>query len=70
MLRTCCNSAESNLVTTSVAEIAEKPLYNVTCGDIGTNAEEVEKYLKSVLFLGKMWNCSQSRIMVLNALST
>jgi hypothetical protein len=27
----------------SVAEIAEKPLYRVTCGDIGTNPEAVEK---------------------------
>lgn len=26
-----------------VAEIAEKPLYRVTCGDIGTKAEDVEK---------------------------
>lgn len=26
-----------------MAEIAEKPLYRVTCGDIGTEAEEVEK---------------------------
>ncbi|CAG8984024.1 hypothetical protein HYALB_00002964 [Hymenoscyphus albidus] len=28
-----------------VAEFAEKPLYRVTCGDIGTNAEQVEEYL-------------------------
>ena len=27
----------------SVAEIAKKPLYRVTCGDIGTKAEVVEK---------------------------
>lgn len=27
----------------SVAEIAKKPLYRVTCGDIRTKAEEVEK---------------------------
>ncbi len=27
----------------SVAEIAKKPLYRVTCGDIGTKADEVEK---------------------------
>jgi hypothetical protein len=25
-----------------IAEIAEKPLYRVTCGDIGTDAEAVE----------------------------
>jgi SpoVK/Ycf46/Vps4 family AAA+-type ATPase len=41
----------------SVAEIAEKPLYRVTCGDIGTQPQEVEKYLESVLYLGKMWDC-------------
>lgn len=41
----------------SVAEIAEMPLYRVTCGDIGTNAEAVEKYLNTVLHLGKTWNC-------------
>lgn len=27
----------------SVAELAEKPLYRVTCGDIGTNPEDVER---------------------------
>lgn len=37
----------------SVAEIAEKPLYPVTCGDIGTKPEDVEKYLESVFHLGK-----------------
>ena len=41
----------------SVAEIARMPLYRVTCGDIGTNAEAVEKYLSTVLHLGKTWNC-------------
>ncbi|KAK8133590.1 hypothetical protein PG984_005602 [Apiospora sp. TS-2023a] len=41
----------------SVAELAEKPLFRVTCGDIGTKPEEVEKYLDSVLYLGKIWNC-------------
>lgn len=41
----------------SVAEIAEKPLYAVTCGDIGTRPEGVERYLESVLNLGKIWGC-------------
>ncbi|KAF4460340.1 AAA family ATPase [Fusarium albosuccineum] len=45
------------LTAESVAEIAEKPLYRVTCGDIGTEAQEVEKYLQSVLHLGKIWDC-------------
>jgi hypothetical protein len=31
------------LTAESVAEFAEKPLYRVTCGDIGTKAEDVEK---------------------------
>jgi AAA+ superfamily predicted ATPase len=41
----------------SVAEIAKKPLYPVTCGDIGTEPEQVEKNLRSVLHLGKIWDC-------------
>ncbi|KAJ3545948.1 hypothetical protein NM208_g2244 [Fusarium decemcellulare] len=41
----------------SVAEIARKPLYPVTCGDIGTEPEAVEKYLQSVFHLGKIWDC-------------
>ncbi|KAI1415685.1 hypothetical protein F5Y13DRAFT_156585 [Hypoxylon sp. FL1857] len=45
------------LTAESVAEIARKPLYPVTCGDIGTEPEEVETYLESVLHLGKIWEC-------------
>ncbi|KAI3325335.1 P-loop containing nucleoside triphosphate hydrolase protein [Xylariaceae sp. AK1471] len=45
------------LTAESVAEIAEKPLYPVTCGDIGTESEEVENYLQSVLYLDKTWGC-------------
>ncbi|KAK1768244.1 hypothetical protein QBC33DRAFT_50082 [Phialemonium atrogriseum] len=45
------------LTAESVAEIAEKPLYRVTCGDVGTKAEDVETYLESVLHLGKLWGC-------------
>ncbi|KAK2878123.1 hypothetical protein FQN49_001122 [Arthroderma sp. PD_2] len=45
------------LTAESVAEIAEKPLYRVTCGDVGVQAEAVEKYLESVLHLGKVWGC-------------
>lgn len=41
----------------SVADMAEKPLFRVTCGDIGTQPEAVEKYLESVLHLGKIWDC-------------
>ncbi|KAJ5683879.1 uncharacterized protein N7477_000224 [Penicillium maclennaniae] len=45
------------LTAEGVAEIAKKPLYRVTCGDVGTKAEEVEKYLDSVLHLGRIWDC-------------
>ncbi|KAL1882840.1 hypothetical protein Daus18300_000478 [Diaporthe australafricana] len=45
------------LTAESVAEIAEKPLYRVTCGDIGTEAKDVENYLETVLYLGKTWDC-------------
>ncbi|KAF2971988.1 hypothetical protein GQX73_g1630 [Xylaria multiplex] len=41
----------------SVAEHARKPLYRVTCGDIGTKPAAVEQYLKKVLTLGKSWDC-------------
>ncbi|KAH7035821.1 P-loop containing nucleoside triphosphate hydrolase protein [Microdochium trichocladiopsis] len=41
----------------SVAELARKPLYPVTCGDIGTEPEKVENYLESIFHLGKKWNC-------------
>lgn len=29
----------------------------MTCGDIGTDAETVEKYLDSVLLIGTIWGC-------------
>ncbi|KAK8022651.1 hypothetical protein PG993_013418 [Apiospora rasikravindrae] len=45
------------LTAESVAEIAKKPLYPVTCGDIGTQPRAVEEYLESVLYLGKIWGC-------------
>ncbi|KAI9690898.1 MAG: hypothetical protein M1822_008518 [Bathelium mastoideum] len=45
------------LTAESVAEIAEMPLYPITCGDIGTDPEKVEQYLQLVFELGKRWNC-------------
>ncbi|PPJ58243.1 hypothetical protein CBER1_08263 [Cercospora berteroae] len=45
------------LTAESVAEIAKKPLYRVTCGDIGTKPEEVEDYLDSVFYLAARWGC-------------
>ncbi|KIW81735.1 hypothetical protein Z517_04761 [Fonsecaea pedrosoi CBS 271.37] len=41
----------------SVADYAQKPLYRVTCRDIGTEPVEVEKYLETVLRLGHRWSC-------------
>lgn len=45
------------LTAESVADLAEKPLYRVTCGDIGTEPRKVEEYLENVFFLGKLWDC-------------
>ncbi|KAL5450209.1 hypothetical protein PMIN05_000936 [Paraphaeosphaeria minitans] len=45
------------LTAEGVAEIVKKPLFRVTCGDVGTKAEDVEQYLESVLHLGKIWDC-------------
>jgi AAA+ superfamily predicted ATPase len=40
-----------------VAEFAEKPLLRITCGDIGTEPEEVDQRLRATLRLGKLWDC-------------
>ncbi|KAH8663645.1 hypothetical protein BGZ60DRAFT_411777 [Tricladium varicosporioides] len=45
------------LTAESIAEFSRRPLYRVTAGDIGTSPEEVEKYLETVLTLGKLWDC-------------
>ena len=45
------------LTAESVAELAEKPLYRVTCGDIGTDPANVERHLQNVLNRGKAWGC-------------
>ncbi|KAF2833898.1 P-loop containing nucleoside triphosphate hydrolase protein [Ophiobolus disseminans] len=45
------------LTAESVAELAQRPLYRVTCGDIGTEPQSVEEYLKSVLWIGSTWGC-------------
>lgn len=41
----------------SAAEIAEKSLYRVTCGGIGTKPDQVEKYFESVFYFGTIWDC-------------
>ena len=45
------------LTAETVAEISERPLYRVTCGNLGTRAKDVEKYLTSIFYLGKKWGC-------------
>lgn len=45
------------LTAESVAEFARKPLYRITCGDIGTTPKEVEVYLEAVFQLGRTWDC-------------
>ena len=47
------------LTAEGVAELAEKPLYRVTCGDIGTDPENVEQYLESVLYIGNTWEAGK-----------
>ncbi|KAF2738895.1 P-loop containing nucleoside triphosphate hydrolase protein [Polyplosphaeria fusca] len=43
------------LTAESIAEFAQRPLYKVTCGDIGIDPVGVEKYLESVLYIGTIW---------------
>lgn len=37
--------------------MAEKPLYPVTCEDLGIKAEDLERYLESVPHREKIWGC-------------
>ncbi|KAK0634097.1 P-loop containing nucleoside triphosphate hydrolase protein, partial [Immersiella caudata] len=45
------------LTAESIAETQERPLYRITCGDVGIEPTTVEKYLNSVLAIGKAWGC-------------
>ncbi|KAF2965660.1 hypothetical protein GQX73_g7926 [Xylaria multiplex] len=45
------------LTAEGIAEEQERPLYRVTCGDIGVEPEAVERYLKYVLEIGRAWDC-------------
>ncbi|PVH90321.1 P-loop containing nucleoside triphosphate hydrolase protein, partial [Periconia macrospinosa] len=40
-----------------VAQMFEKPLYQITCGDLGTTATEVEKALETSFNLASRWGC-------------
>jgi SpoVK/Ycf46/Vps4 family AAA+-type ATPase len=35
----------------------EKPLYPITCGDLGSSADDVEKNLKKHFTLASRWDC-------------
>ncbi|KAA6412652.1 MAG: hypothetical protein FRX48_03644 [Lasallia pustulata] len=41
----------------SVAEYTRRPLFQVTCGDIGDSADEVEKRLENHFQLAHKWGC-------------
>ncbi|GME52843.1 uncharacterized protein COCSADRAFT_177807 [Neofusicoccum parvum] len=40
-----------------VAEMFKKPLFQITCGDLGTTAPEVEKALETNFALANRWDC-------------
>ncbi|KAJ2985633.1 hypothetical protein NUW58_g5428 [Xylaria curta] len=40
-----------------VAEMFKKPLFQITCGDLGTSASEVEKALEMHFSLANKWGC-------------
>ncbi|KAF4541302.1 AAA family ATPase [Lasiodiplodia theobromae] len=40
-----------------VAEIFKKPLFQITCGDLGTTASEVERALETNFSLANRWDC-------------
>ncbi|PKY03828.1 hypothetical protein P168DRAFT_254563 [Aspergillus campestris IBT 28561] len=40
-----------------VAELFKKPLFQITCGDLGTTATEVEKALETNFALANRWDC-------------
>ena len=50
------------LTAESVAELAERPLYRVTGGDVGTEPEAIEKYLESVLYIGTTWKAGKLQL--------
>ncbi|KAL5332560.1 hypothetical protein BJX70DRAFT_126803 [Aspergillus crustosus] len=40
-----------------VAELFQKPLFQITCGDLGTTASQVEKALETTFALANRWDC-------------
>ncbi len=43
--------------TEGVAEKFNKPLFQLTCGDLGTTAKEVESALETNFALASRWGC-------------
>lgn len=41
----------------SVAAASGKPLFQITCGDLGLTPSEVEKALKEIFRFAQQWNC-------------
>ena len=42
-----------------IAELTEKPLYRVSCGDIGTELESARRYLDSALCIASIWKAGK-----------
>lgn len=40
-----------------MAEICKRPLYPITCGDLGITAEDVEARLNRIFVQAQKWNC-------------
>jgi hypothetical protein len=40
-----------------VAELCKRPLYPITCGDLGITAVEVETRLKRIFIQAQKWKC-------------
>lgn len=40
-----------------IADLVEKPLYPITCGDLGSSADDVERNLKKHFTLASRWDC-------------
>jgi SpoVK/Ycf46/Vps4 family AAA+-type ATPase len=45
------------LTAESVAEYMQRPLYRMTCGDLGTDADSVGQSLESAFRIGSTWDC-------------
>ncbi|KAF2629152.1 P-loop containing nucleoside triphosphate hydrolase protein [Macroventuria anomochaeta] len=60
-------TGKKTLTAESVAELAERPLHRLTCGDIGTDPETIEKYLNAS-DRNLIFNATQSSLVFLRTL--